>query len=51
MTKKPKYGVSRSVYIPPEVDKWLQERMEDSCRSMNAEIIFILKKEMKNRKA
>lgn len=35
----------RSFSIPPDIIKWLRKRTESSCRSLNGEVVYILKQE------
>jgi hypothetical protein len=37
--------------IPDEVKAWVQKVADDNRRSMTAQIVFILEKEMKNEKS
>lgn len=47
MAKSTIGGHARSFRIPLDVIKWLKARMKESCRSLNGEVIYLIRQAMK----
>lgn len=42
--KKTKLTSTRSWRLPEDILEWLSKRINSSCRSMNGEVVYILRK-------